>query len=37
MIYQPDLYNLRTRKKSEKIQTVGTELSINRNTTRSEI
>ena len=37
IIYRPDLYNLQTRKKSEKAQTVQIQLSINSNTTRSQI
>ena len=37
MIYKPDLYNLQARKKSEKVQTVQILLSINSNTTRSQI
>ena len=37
IIYRPDLYNLQTRKKSEKVQTLQLELSINSNTTRSKI
>ena len=34
VIYRPDLYNLQTRKNSEMVQTVQTELSVNSNTTR---
>ena len=37
IIYRPDLNNLQTRKRSEKVQTVQIELSINNDTTRSQI
>ena len=37
VIYRRDFHNLQTRKKSEMVQTVQIELSINSNTTRSQI
>ena len=37
IICRADLYTLQTRKKSEKVQTVQTEFSINSNTGRSQI
>ena len=37
MIYRQDFYNLQTRKKSEMVQTVQIDFSINGNTTRSQI
>ena len=37
IIYRKDLYNLQTRKMSEKAQTIQIELSINNHTTRSQI
>ena len=37
LIYRLDFYNLQTRKKSEMVQTIQIELSINSNTTRSQI
>ena len=37
IIYRLDFYNLQTRKMSEMVQTVQAELSINGNTTRSQI
>ena len=36
-IYRRDLYNLKIRKRSAKIQTVQKELSVNSNTTMSQI
>ena len=37
IIYRPDFHNLKTRKKSEMVQIVQIELSINSNTARSQI
>ena len=37
IIYRQDFHNLQTRKKSEMVQTIQIELSINSNTTRSQI
>ena len=36
IIYRPDLYNLQIRKRSDMVQTVQIELSINSSTTRSQ-
>ena len=37
IIYRQDFHNLQTQEKSEMVQTIEIELSINSNTTRSQI
>ena len=37
IIYRPDFHNLQIRKMSEMVQIIQTELSINSNSTRSQI